>query len=222
MFKLGSYSIRGVQRSYISQRLANELELPTVSTVKLKISTVGDKNENVKICNLVELNISNPQNDFRTTLNAFSVPVICRDLQSQNLRLAKEQFNHLSNIKFSDECPRGLEMEVDILIGSDYMWNFLDGQTKPVAVAVLTKLGWVISGPMKLDCKGKLSSINFVSTHALKVSHEILEEEKLSSQLEKFWSLESISIQDKDTTHEGFWKNLKFKDERYSVELPFK
>ena len=112
------------QRSYVSQRLANELELPTISTEKLKISTFGDKNEDVKICNLVELNISNPQNNFRTTLNPFSVPVICRELQSQNLSLAKEQFNHLSNIKFSDECPPGLEMEVDILIGSDYMWTF--------------------------------------------------------------------------------------------------
>ena len=152
--------------------------------------------------------------------------MICRELQSQNLRLAKEQFNHLPNIKFSDECPPGLEMEVDILIGSDYMWTFSAGQTRwgeaNEPVAVLTKLGWVISVPMKLDCKEKLSSINFVSTHALKVSHEILEEEKLSSQLEKFWSLESIGIQDKDTTHEGFWKNLEFKDERYSVKLPFK
>ena len=84
----------GAQRSYVSQRLANELELPTVSTEKLKISTFGDKNEDVKICNLAELNISSPQNNFRRTLNAFSAPVICRDLQSQNLRLAKEQFNH--------------------------------------------------------------------------------------------------------------------------------
>ena len=29
-------------------------------------------------------------------------------------------------------------------------------------------------------------------------------------------------IQDKDTTHEGFLKNLEFKHERYSVKLPFK
>ena len=34
--------------------------------------------------------------------------------------------------------------------------------------------------------------------------------------------MESIGIQDKNTTHEGFLKNLEFKDERCSVKLPFK
>ena len=53
------------------------------------------------------------------------------------------------------------------------------------------------------------------------MSHEILEE-KLSSQLEKVLSLESTGIQNKDTTCEGFLKNLEFKDEHYSVKLPFK
>ena len=164
----------GAQRSYINQKLVDQLELPTVNTEKLKISTFGEKAQEVKMCNLVELNISNPQNNFKTTLNAFSVPFICDKLKTQNVRMAKERFTHLSNIKFSDELPPGLEMEVDILIGADYMWAFMESQTKQgefdEPVAVLTKLGWVISGPMKMECKEKLSSINFVTTHILKVS----------------------------------------------------
>ena len=177
---------------------------------------------------MVELNISNPQNNFKTTLNAFSVPFICHKLKTQNLRMAKERFTHLSNIKFSDELLPGSEMEVDILIGGDYMWAFMESQTKrgefDEPVAVLTKLGWVISGPMKMECKEKLSSINFVTTHILKVSQvqDYPMEDNLSTQLEKFWSLDSIGIQEKDTVHEAFLKNIEFKDERYSVKLPFK
>ena len=218
----------GAQRSYINQKLVDQLELPTVNTEKLKISTFGEKAQEVKICNLVELNISNPQNNFKTTLNAFSVPFICDKLKTQNVRMAKERFTHLSNIKFSDELPPGSEMEVDILIGADYMWAFMQSQTKRgefhEPVAVLTKLGWVISGPMKMECKEKLSSINFVTTHILKVSQlqDYHMEDNLSTQLEKFWSLDSIGIQEKDTVHEAFLKNIEFKDERYSVKLPFK
>ena len=47
-------------------------------------------------------------------------------------------------------------------------------------------------------------------------------EDNLSTQLEKFWSLDSIGIQEKDTVREACLKNIEFKDERYSVKLPFK
>ena len=83
--------------------------------------------------------------------------------------MAKERFTHLSLIKFSDKLPLGLEIEVEILIGADYMWAFMESQRKrgefDEPVAVLTKLGWVISGPMKMECQEKLSGINFATTH---------------------------------------------------------
>ena len=125
-------------------------------------------------------------------------------------------------------CHIYIYIYMNILIGADYMWPFMESQTKrgefDEPVAVLTKLGWVISGPMKMECKEKLSSINFVTTHVLKVSQlqDYHMEDNLSTQLEKFWSLDSIGIQEKDTAHEAFLKNIEFKDERYSVKLPFK
>ena len=45
-------------------------------------------------------------------------------------------------------------LSIDTLIGSDYLWYFQDGETiqgeeAHDPVAIKTKLGWVLSGPLK-------------------------------------------------------------------------
>ncbi len=44
-------------------------------------------------------------------------------------------------------------LEIDVLIGSNFLWNFqgdgiIRGETNE-PVAIQTKLGWVLSGPLK-------------------------------------------------------------------------
>ena len=69
------------------------------------------------------------------------------------MEVVKKDFSHLQNLWFSDVCRTKEELEIDLLIGSDYLWKFHRGQTirgepeEPVAIE--TELGYVLSGPLK-------------------------------------------------------------------------
>ncbi|XP_068724219.1 uncharacterized protein [Montipora capricornis] len=118
-------------------------------------------------------------------------------------------------------------MKIDLLIGSDYIWNFFDGSTirgeesaESGPVAVSTTFGWVLSGPVINLPKEKLSSIQFSSTHVLRVDSS--SNDTLYEDFEKLWDLDSIGIREKDTVHEAFEKIVSFQDGKYSVHLPWK
>ena len=73
--------------------------------------------------------------------------------------------------------------------------------------------------------KTTLSSVNFVSTHVLRVAAEFpsVENEKQPEELlHRLWDLESIGITDKETVHESFERNVSFEKGRYHVKLPLK
>ena len=166
----------GAQRSYVSQRVVDALKLETIDTEKLRIATFGNQKQEVQAVNLVELALSKPETGFKLTLNEFSVPHICSDLQGQDLSWVKENYPHLRDIEFADSLSDNGPMKIDLLIGSDYIWNFFDGNTirgeesvQVGPVAISTTVGWVLSGPVKNLPKERLSSIQFASTHVLRV-----------------------------------------------------
>ena len=69
------------------------------------------------------------------------------------MEAAKCDFPHQKGVWFSDVCRHKEELEIDLLVGADYLCRFQTGRTirgepkEPVAVE--TVLGWVISGPLK-------------------------------------------------------------------------
>ena len=131
----------------------------------------------------------------------------------------------------ADEFPEA-EADVDILIGADVIWRFMSGETRqgespnsPIAIA--TKLGWVLSGPMAEIPKSKMSSVNLNATHTLFVANSGIRaqtDEVLQNQVNRFWELESIGIVDKesDSVHGEFKRSLTFENGRYTAKLPFK
>lgn len=79
------------------------------------------------------------------------VAKICEPLNSQPIDFAVKQYPHLSNLPLADSNPRGLPLDIDVLIGSDYYWAIFDGRvikgTKgPTAMS--SKLGYILNGPV--------------------------------------------------------------------------
>lgn len=105
------------------------LKLETIKTETLRIATFGNQDQQLQAVNLIELALTKPETGFEMTLNAFSVPRICSDLQGQDLHWVKETYPRLRDIDFADTCSDGGPMQIDLLIGSDYIWNFFDGKT---------------------------------------------------------------------------------------------
>ena len=138
----------GAQRLYVSQRVVDSLKLETIKTETLRIATFGNQDQQLQAVNLIELALTKPEIVFEMTLNAFSVPNICSNLQGQDLHWVEETYPRLRDIDFADTCFDGGGMQIDWLIGPDYIWNFFDGKTirgeesgQGGPVAISTKVG---------------------------------------------------------------------------------
>lgn len=219
----------GSQRSYITQRIRSQLKLETTRKESLMIKTFGNNHnaDTVRICEKVQVAIGDVLgSNFSTLIEAYVVPEICSPLEHQEINRAQANFEHL-RVQLADEND-DRSMEIDLLIGADNMWRFFTGKSKRgeqdnAPVASETTLGWVLSGPVPSDKHNLLSSVNFVSTHVLKATvemdqNDILEREMVS----KLWDLESVGIRERDSVHESFLKNVSFENNRYNVKLPIK
>ena len=65
---------------------------------------------------------------------------------------AKKKFKHLKNLKLADSNSNNESSCVDILIGSDFLWDIFESQIirrePAMPTAMKTKFGYVLSGPM--------------------------------------------------------------------------
>ena len=169
---------------------------------------------------LVSLNGGNSIN-----IEAFSVNEIST-IANQHLEEAKNDYSHLKGIQFSDFSRYDDLLEIDILIGANYMWSFQDGDVKrggqDEPVAIHTALGWVLSGPIR----GKNSDSSSVdSLVSLVIDPCPLPDKALTEinkSMHKLWDLESLGIRVEDEVHKSVVNNISFTGERYSVGLPWK
>ena len=88
------------------------------------------------------------------------------DLNIQRVRREVEEKWKDRGICISDSCASGIS-NVHILIGADYVNNFLLEKVVDGEVAWKTALGWVLSGPTRQDKqlnvdKSKIASVSFV------------------------------------------------------------
>ena len=127
------------------------------------------------------------------------------------------------NLKFSECHPRGA-IKVDILIGADYYFSFVNGEcikgsTSDTLTAINSTLGWTGSGPLTSRSTGG-TSVMFTSVCP----------DPVESILKNFWKLDAIGIVDKGiepSLEENdavcqFKKGLKFDGKWYKVSLPWR
>ena len=215
----------GSQQSYVSNEVREALGLESQDRQCLSIATFGAERES-KICETVCVGMK-MKYGVDQQLRLFVVPRICEPITFQPMSVSVENCEHLSQLDLADpdcDSPR----TVDVLIGSDYYWEFTDGEirrgtTGPVAMR--TKLGWVLSGPGPSFCTGVGSPVvNLLTIHTL-TANELGQptNQDLSNQLRTFWELESLGIMKTDkSVHDDFKENVSFKDGRYEVALPWK
>jgi len=163
--------------------------------------------------------VTQPETGFKLTLNTFSIPDICSDLQRQDLSWVKENYPHFREIEFADSLSDNGPLKIDLLIASYYIWNFFDGNTIRGEESV--QVGPVaLSTEKTCEKPSQRERLSFPSTHVLRVDSR--SNNTLYEYFKKPWDLDSIGIREKDTVHEAFEKNVSFQDGKYSVHLPWK
>ena len=207
-------------KSFITSRTVSSLGLDPLKREWLAVNTFGKKASNSQLRDVVSVEMTAVGGGKAIQIEAFVVPEISR-IQNEHLEAAKRDFPHLKGIWLSDVCRHKEELEIDLLVGADYLWRFQTGRTirgepdEPVAVE--TALGWVLSGPLKgrkID-KEQEVQVNFVTAESLVT-------DSLERDVHKLWDLETIGIRESNEVHEEFVDNISFNGQRYSVKLPWK
>ena len=172
----------GSQRSYLRHTVRDKLNLETCSRATILINAFGQSLEQLQTCDQVQFTVGSLNDSFQTTIDAYVVPEICAPppppFQRQEIREAQYCYPYLQGIKLAESCKESEDMEIDLLVWGDHVWKFplnevIRGENDLEGpVAVNTRVGWVLSGPVQIESKETLSGVNFVATtHVLKVGN---------------------------------------------------
>ena len=220
--KVGVLFDSGSQRSFISARAVSSLGLVPVRKEPLGIKTFGKSEPEVRTREVYRFSLDPLFEGRPVSMEAFAVEEIST-ISNIHVEEMKYNFPHLNSIYFSDICKEQDDLEIQVLCGSDFLWNFQEGESRRGGpgepVAVRTTLGWVLSGPLKgkkLN-SSEISVVNHVHDIFNATSHK-----EIDGNLNKLWDLDSLGIREKDSVHENVIDNICFTGKRYSVGLPWK
>ena len=211
----------GSHKSFITTRAVQLTGLKHERREWIEISTFGQQARDSGLRGVYEFDVFPLQGGDGIKIEAYEVPSITQ-IRNEHIEIRKTEYPHLHGLWFSDVNRDREILEVDLLIGADYLWSFQEGRTvrgepnEPVAVK--TSLGWVLSGPLKGFCDDSQVSVHFVG-HNLSRNTDNTE---LEDSARKLWDYETLGIREDDEVHEALKDAISFNGKRYEVSLPWK
>ena len=213
----------GSQRSYVTEGLCSKLDLSPVQSERLHLNTFGDAQHKPKNCKLFKLYLSKLGSTDKTEILAFSFPIICSTLPAVT---NPSQYAHLSGLELAD-CSNSAQDSIDILVGSDFYWDFVGNEIRQAGrgpVAINSKLGWLLSGPLSSIDYHNITSTNLIITYT-DGSMASTNDDELIHSLKGFWEIEAVGITDTlavQSSTDQFLDHKTFTGDRYEVSLPWK
>ena len=213
----------GSQQSYATQRVKDSLAVQAREKRMMSIMTFGSGERKTQEYDVIKIGVVTLEGENQE-MELSTVPLVCQPLLSQPIDLCKSAYQHLHDLELADSLTEGEPMEVDLLIGVDYYWRFVTGDTRRGEggpVAIRTRLGWVLSGPTAMQMDN--TAHTYLTTHVLRIDASPHSTQRLEEVLQSFWHLESLGIEDKEgSILDKFSQSIHFKGGHYEVTLPWK
>ena len=207
----------GSQRYYVTERVIKQLSVTPRVRKPLTIMTFGSHKKSPQSFGLARLNLVF-RNGETTPIDLYTIPHVCEPVTCQPVSICKENFGHLATLDLAVPSDGSSPLDIDILIGSDFYWEFVSGDTRrgPTGpIAIDTKFGWVLSGP----ATSSTDSVTLITHSLCCVQNTTSLEDRLNS----FWELESFGVSGADLSiHDKFKDSVNFVDGRYEVKLPWR
>ena len=145
---------------------------------------------------MVNLQLQKTEYNNPLTISALTFPVICWPL-ALPLNVSTS-YAHLHGLELADG-PCISARSIDLLIGSDYYWNFVTGEMKRGVegpIAINSKFDWLLSGSINgaLD-QGYVTYSNLIIEGQYPLFQPSADD-VLANSLKDFWETESIGISD--------------------------
>ena len=154
------------QRMYITNRLRDELSLPTMRMEVLQIKIFGGAICDHTYCDVVQMG-AETKHDVAEVIHALVVPFIYDLLTAEPVDHSNKFHDHLSGLELANSADASYVLEVNVLIGSNCYWNLVSGRVikgynRPTAIH--TKIRWVLLGPV--DHPQVTTNVTFITTRA--------------------------------------------------------
>ncbi|MCP9260848.1 Pao retrotransposon peptidase family protein [Dirofilaria immitis] len=185
----------GSQSSFISTKLANRLKLERKETENLSISSFGNKFPRLHQTTKVDIGVKTVDSEI-ITINTYVL-----DYLTDELKVIKSNYQDLPSMISLEQLDHGGDWRrPDILIGADYFFDLMSPyefyKTSSGFYVIFTKVGPIVTGIgyIKDYCSSKTSDrIDKISVEdkTMKVGNVTT-----TSDIEQFWKLELIGIQE--------------------------
>ena len=208
-------------KSFVTSQVVKSFELETLRREWLTVNTFSQRATGSNFRDVVGIDLTPVGGGKVMRIEAFVVLEISR-VRNKHLEIGRRNYPHLAQIWLSDVCKGSEQLEIDLLIGADYLWSFQTGNVvrgkvnEPVAVQ--TELGWVISGPLSYEqpaYRAQEVQVNFIGSDSIMT-------ESLERNVQRLWDLEALGIAGSSEVYEDFVDSITFNGTRYSVKLPWK
>ena len=213
----------GSQRSYVTDELRHRLRLKPEHHERIQLNTFGDKHHKVKGCDVVQLSIYKADSSDLVNIVALCFPTICTNLPSV---VDIQDQPHLVGLELADNPDKPRD-RIDVLIGSDFYWNIVNGELKlsekgPIAIS--SRLGWLLSGPIESTAVANLVSSHMIVTEGIDKIGVPLNNDQLTNLLKRFWEAESLGTDnaERGLIENDFLQGIEFVDGHYQIPLPWK
>ncbi|XP_074653549.1 uncharacterized protein LOC141907710 [Tubulanus polymorphus] len=204
----------GSTRTWITEETAVKLNLKPESSEILNLSIFGDTKSKQRKYDRVKLAIKTETGDVPISAlvkSNITTPMSSHIKDTRNL-------HYLSGLKLAHPVSGRESFEIALLIGSDYYWSLVEDKVVrgngPTAVA--SKLGYLLSGPLKNSSHDRRDYANFILTDD---THE-------RDQLENFWRVETLGIKhpiNEELTFENYATDcIEMAGNQYVAQLPWR
>ncbi|CAB4030686.1 E3 ubiquitin- ligase DZIP3, partial [Paramuricea clavata] len=214
----------GSHKSFVSRKVVKAAGVPAKRKEWIEIKSFGQEKAEGKLHDVFELEVLPVTGGESMKIEAYGVEYVSQ-IRNEHVELKKRDYSHLQGLWFSDVCKENEVLEIEVLIGADYLWCFQEGNVvrgkADEPVAVQTRLGWVLSGPMKVNgSSNETNSMHVVDVNFLAQDNSSCT--KLDDFIHRLWDFETLGIRQEDEVHESLKDSIKFNGTRYSVKLPWK
>ena len=145
----------------MTNHIKEKLGLTATSTETLHLNSFGENAYRKQKCQVVILPLRSSKDEYME-ISVLNFPDICLPLPK---RKDVTKYPHLVDLDLADS-PAIEQDSIDILIGSDYYWDIVTGESISSEfgpTAINSKFGWLLSGPTSKQHVHEISNSNVVS-----------------------------------------------------------
>ena len=157
-------------------KVRRHLNLRTIRTEEISIDSYGEQSADLKKYDLFAFNVSTKLTTAKVKVRALDVKCLCNRLEGHDINLDSLKYPKLHQLMFMNDCEHDDDIELGVLIGLDHFWDIVIGnliRDIQNLVALETKVGYIISGPVYTEIHRNNSAATFFANVTLNQEESI-------------------------------------------------